>query len=1777
MGFYQQGNNGTVGSAISLPAGVSFGTTMLGSHNYSTLLLINSQEDNEFKLFVTGSQNKWNPEGFGSKGQLDIPANAMFVSNQGIAMGSAGNGTLTLDIWTNTGDTTAKSFILDLSSITDLQSYAFYGNLDVTGSVNGSAKDYSNKTVDLKLGGKGIKGNVNLNSLGNVNLFFGNGTSIDGNLTVSKGNNTIFTNQANKEVTELFLANTTTLNGGTLYFGFDSSVTNSADKVFNVDTSSIASKISSNVIVFNGGNIGFNGAKTVYFNSSNTTGQGDGTLTLNNGGVSFIVDPTITTTSDKIFKGNIETTSGSIVFTLKGATSGVNPFDTNTANDDPSSLATYTFDGSITGGLSAFWDDQYGFTAKIDTSKITLTGGLIGKNDVWFSGAQTFSSIQATSGGTSHLVFDGAITISGGDGNNIAIKSNGNSAKILFLGDTTIEGSIVALTKKGYGASNIIKTKNLTLGKDGGQSYIYAGIPTQEAGWGNTNNRIEINGTTTLKGNIGIIADRNANWTNTTDTEQNIIKFNGNVNGGSGVISEITARNGPRKYSPLGKAYNILSFESGGSVTIGDINKDSTSTFWGNNNYNYIGKALTIGSGENLALNTSLFAGDTWKSTDHQANITMTVTGEINSHNVKNYINVYKLNAQNINANAKSGVNNIVVGAGGGSITGSIQAQGGGTNKITFGGTTNKILKETSGTISACNGGTNNINANNATLTIGGDTNRISLVADEGGVNGINTITADSLTAYFGSITAGTHGGWARYTNTITANSGTINIDSLGTDFYRSSTLTNNITTNNITLKSGTLTIGSISSNGGYGRKSANEFFLGSESGSVTANINGNITTSGNGGQTNFTLLGDGTTLTLKGQSNQISTLDASSGNNVLLLDTDSKNNSTSIDTLSNGNNLEVQLAGDSTYSATLELKGNSTIKTLALTEATSSADKNILSLNHANTTTIQSEVEVGAGKNLKLDFANNATLELDNGITTSGTTTINIADNRTATIAGIINTSGSGANNVTFAGTGSLTLQGSENILSSITSTTAGTLNLDSTSNDVNAVVKSVADNKLGVKFTGSNDAVLRIEDGASSSKTISLTKVELENNSTNNTLDLSALTTASINNTSAVTVGANQGLTIKLANTNLTFANGLDSNNGGTTTIRVDGGSGSASSSLTATSGSLNITNLDMIGSGTTTLVLKSSAEIGTLTAQASAGSTLEIDSSNATAPVGTPTLTVTAHTLNGVIGVKYKGDHNGDLVINGGTHTLSSITFDGTNVTGTLTLKDTNTTIASAISLSGSNTLDLTLTNSSLKLSGATNTISSLTATDGKSVIDLATTAPRGKAGDRKTLTISDYKQGNNAKFIVYADTRSADKVIFSASNGTTADTTASISVIGGTDLFNASYVEGGSNNVMIADAKPNGTKANINIQGGESYIGGVLTVAEIVEGTNTDEGKYYIGKIEDRGLAQPYQEIANTALTVNYDLYLANFNSLNKRMGELRDNPHSNGVWVRVFGGNMSNDFGAGSKTNYITAQAGYDYSFSVGENAKNYSGVAVAYGKSWTKSNDVSTGNIINGVGTFSLDKVDSNMVEVGIYNSYVADSGWYNDSILKFDYIMSEFSLSNDPTMSKTNNFAMVLSNEVGYRYKFAENEKGNWYIDPQVEIAFGYFNQSDFNQALNSATQINITQDTILTLRSRAGLSLGKKFVTEKGFASIYVGASYEYDYIEGGGSEVVLSSGKTNPLNGLESNGRAIVNVGSNIGLSESARLYIDVEKSFGDKQRTFMQFNFGARYSF
>lgn len=514
--------------------------------------------------------------------------------------------------------------------------------------------------------------------------------------------------------------------------------------------------------------------------------------------------------------------------------------------------------------------------------------------------------------------------------------------------------------------------------------------------------------------------------------------------------------------------------------------------------------------------------------------------------------------------------------------------------------------------------------------------------------------------------------------------------------------------------------------------------------------------------------------------------------------------------------------------------------------------------------------------------------------------------------------------------------------------------------------------------------------------------------------------------------------------------------------------------------------------------------------------------------------------------------------------------------------LTLQvNNNTTLHAQGGINNQNggAINIALNGGTLTFGTSTNHISNLS---GGGVVNLNHTSNTLQASQtaindkrlRNSLTIDSFTSGE-ATFKLYASSTQNDRVIFNDGNN---GAKAIITLVGKKDIHNITYSSHlGADNTLVAQTKSN---SGMILEGGESLIGIDRIRIELISTTENQTTNYYVGKVVDLGVDPVFQEMSNTALMINYDLFLANFNSLNKRMGELRDNANNHGVWGRVFGGSTSNSFGAGSTTNYITTQVGYDYSIDVGENARNYTGIALAYGSSTTKSKALNITASTSLINTISLDNIKSNVIELGLYNAYVADNGWYNDTIFKFNYLMSEFSISNNSSsMSKINNLAFILSNEFGYRYKFAENEKGNWFIDPQLEVAVGYFNQSDFVRTVfDYSSDLYAYQEAIFTLRTRIGASLGKKFNTEKGFATLYAGAFYEHDYIKGGASESKGGGSQMiAQLESIHSNDRAIVNVGSNIELTEGARLYIDVEKSFGEKQRTHMQFNLGARYSF
>ena len=342
-------------------------------------------------------------------------------------------------------------------------------------------------------------------------------------------------------------------------------------------------------------------------------------------------------------------------------------------------------------------------------------------------------------------------------------------------------------------------------------------------------------------------------------------------------------------------------------------------------------------------------------------------------------------------------------------------------------------------------------------------------------------------------------------------------------------------------------------------------------------------------------------------------------------------------------------------------------------------------------------------------------------------------------------------------------------------------------------------------------------------------------------------------------------------------------------------------------------------------------------------------------------------------------------------------------------------------------------------------------------------------------------------------------------------------------------------------------------------------------------------YFIKSMANQGASKANQQTALTALLTNHDLYLANMNSLNKRMGELRENTGAQGAWARIFNGMQTTSFALDTTSLYTTIQGGYDYTFGF-KGASNYLGFALSYANALGYSE---SSRDINGIEK-GLRNTNANAFEFAIYNAYVQDgaskaTGWknglYSDSILKLSFISSNITLldQTDKTYN-TSNLGVTFSQELGYRFLLGENK--SFYIDPQAEIALGLLTANALHQE-KDGFELKATQEAILNLRSRIGSSFGYKFdefTQDKNFkASLYLGTYFVSDIFSGGDVTIVTDGKTLEGIKPLESTARLVLNVGTNFKIKDNTRIYFDFEKSFGGLIVTNYQINLGVRYSF
>ena len=928
------------------------------------------------------------------------------------------------------------------------------------------------------------------------------------------------------------------------------------------------------------------------------------------------------------------------------------------------------------------------------------------------------------------------------------------------------------------------------------------------------------------------------------------------------------------------------------------------------------------------------------------------------------------------------------------------------------------------------------------------------------------------------------------------------------------------------------------------------------------------------------------TTLTLKGETNQITLLTANDSNSTLSLMTNNAGNTTTLDGVSGDNKLTVDFNGTTDYTAKLTLNGNANLK--AITIDTSSTNNTLAVTN--GSTSINDKVSVNAGQEIGFEVSGTSRLIFTGGLENTG---------------GVITLQSTGASgNVEHT-----------DVVGNIT-TSSGKTNLyfkDSL----------WAPNSTAIREETVSSGTVRVSGGESN------IAVDLS--------DVSGVTQMPVYN--VVTNGATAKNNILVKGPTHIGANVTYGANGDTNLVFVSSSSGSNAVFSTQTDLSTPSNGISMFGINFTDGVLLhlKDKNVNTTLTQEGTISFLKLAGKDGSTPVfsfttqrDTSTNTDTVN-LNGVavgeiqaIGGTAIQDpstpqiHTYNVVLNKDAIFAGKIALYGTNQVINLTMEDSSKLFVNNEALHIEN---LQLNSSKLDVSNILNN----SFTQNNVVIDLATDGndfgnikrdigtdgyrvlvigSRDEAGAQPYTVAPTGLTGNNGLFRVYVDPSQeaelgknvlnigtafqnakahSDRIL--VNNGTAGTHYIQVIYKEGTEIGKISYNGGGvetDGNIAVATVAKN---TNITFLGANQVQGFDVIGTKLTEGIETDaQGQvngagaknyktFFIDSTVSKGIADSSIQTTTSALGINYDLFLANFNSLNKRMGELRDNNNGQGAWARVFVGGLSTSYGLETQSTYTTIQAGYDYAFGF-EGANNYLGVALSYANALT---DTKQAFDINGF-VSGIDKTTTNGIEVALYNSYVEDSGWFNDTIFKFSYMMSDVKVINQSDTYSTNNFGIVLSDEFGYRFKLGESKE--WYIDPQLEVGFGYFNQSDLKQVLGQATLTGI-QDAIATLRARVGANWAydfKKFTQGKGInASVYLGTYYSYDYISGGEISLVTDLGTKGKLTPLSSTGRFELNVGTNIEVQSNTRIYFDFEKSFGGDITTEYQVNLGVRYSF
>ena len=287
------------------------------------------------------------------------------------------------------------------------------------------------------------------------------------------------------------------------------------------------------------------------------------------------------------------------------------------------------------------------------------------------------------------------------------------------------------------------------------------------------------------------------------------------------------------------------------------------------------------------------------------------------------------------------------------------------------------------------------------------------------------------------------------------------------------------------------------------------------------------------------------------------------------------------------------------------------------------------------------------------------------------------------------------------------------------------------------------------------------------------------------------------------------------------------------------------------------------------------------------------------------------------------------------------------------------------------------------------------------------------------------------------------------------------------------------------------------------------------------------------------------------TINLLTWRQEMNSLNKRMGELRNSTGEHGVWSRVYAGKIEN--GSQYDNEYQSYQVGYDKKYSV-DNGTVFVGALVSY---------------TDGETNYKLGSGENYSVGAGVYATWLNNDGQFADIILKQSRLHNKFDVtSKDGDKSQQgdyNNWGTSLSGQYGKRFNL--NEK--FFVEPSAELTLGRVDAVDYT----TSADVKVHQDSMYSLVGNIGTAVGYKF-SDKG--NVYARASLVKEF-QGDIDTEYRKDGAVEKTNEDLSDTWAEFGIGVNYRFVENFNIYADIQKTGDATVDTEWQGNLGFRYEF